>query len=78
MYNNLPLVTFEYPNSRTDYLKRRFVRVQSLEANYLKGYEFDTLNPGATDEGTFKTYLTAKIPAHGIALCQFTAPPQQT
>ena len=71
MYNELPLVTFEYPDSETDYLRTRFVRVVSMDRTHVKGYEFTTENPSNTDEGKFKSYLLAKIVDKGIALMEF-------
>lgn len=71
MYSELPLVTFEYPDSETDYLRRRFLRVVSMDHRHLKGYEFTTDNPSDTDEGKFKTYLLAKIVENGVALVEF-------
>lgn len=71
MYKDLPLVTFEYPDSETDYLKPRFVRVESMDRTHVKGYEFTTANPSTADEGKFKTYLLAKIVKRGVALLEF-------
>ena len=73
MYSDLPLVTFEYPDSQTEYLKRRFERVVSMDHTYLKGREFTTANPAASDEGLPKTYLLAKIVKNGVALLEFSA-----
>lgn len=71
MYSELPLVTFEYPDSETDYLRVRFVRVVSMGRTHVKGYEFTTEIPSVTDEGKFKTYLLAKIATDGVALIEF-------
>jgi len=71
MYSELPLVTFEYPDSETDYLRNRFVRVVSMDRTHVKGYEFTTVNPSDTDEGKFKSYLLAKIVENGVALLEF-------
>ena len=71
MYNELPLVTFEYPDSSSDYLKTRFVRVVSMDRTHVKGYEFTTVKPSDTDEGKFKSYLLAKIVENGVALLEF-------
>lgn len=73
MYPNLPLVRFEYPDSETDYLKPRFVRVESMDRTHVKGYEFTTPNPSDSDAGKFKSYLLAKIVKHGVALLEFSA-----
>lgn len=74
MYKELPLVSVEYPDSQTDYLKTRYVRVVSMDDTHLKGYEFTTLRPSASDSGTFKTYLLAKIVDGGVHLLSFDAP----
>ena len=71
MYKELPLVRFEYPDSETDYLKTRFLRVKSMDQTHLRGYEFITARPSATDEGKLKTYLLAKIVVGGVALVSF-------
>lgn len=71
MYNELPLVTFEYPDSETDYLRTRYLRVTSMDNRHLRGYEFLTDSPSDTDEGKFKTYLLAKIVCNGVALVEF-------
>ena len=71
MYNNLPLVTFEYPDSETDYLKTRYVRVTYMDGSHVKGYEFITPNPSDSDAGKFKTYLLSKIVHNGVHLLKF-------
>jgi hypothetical protein len=71
MYSELPLVTFEYPDSETDYLRTRYVRVVSMDRTHVKGYEFTTGTPSDTDEGKFKSYLLAKIVENGVALVEF-------
>ena len=77
MYNNLPFVTFQYPSAaNNDYLKYRFVRVVSMDDTYVRGHEFETSCPSATDKGTFKSYLKAKISFCGVALLKFEQPPQ--
>ena len=72
MYKNLPLVEFEYPDSETDYLKTRYVRVESMNHRHVKGYEFTTPNPSDTDAGKFKSYLLAKIVRGGVHLVEFS------
>ena len=71
MYSELPLVTFQYPDSETDYLRTRYVRVVSMNRTHVKGYEFTTDMPSRADEGKFKSYLLAKIVEKGIALMEF-------
>jgi len=72
MHKTLPLVTFEYPDSETDYLRNRYVRVVSMDAYHVKGYEFDCQSPSSTDAGKFKTYLLAKIVNKGVHLLSFS------
>ena len=74
MYKDLPFVTFEYPDSETDYLKIRYLRVKSMDQTHIKGYEFTTARPSATDEGKLKTYLLAKIVNNGVHLVSFEPP----
>ena len=71
MYNELPLILVEYPDSETDYLKTRYVRVESMDSTHLRGHEFTTLNPSNADEGKYKTYLLAKIVQGGVHLIKF-------
>ena len=71
MYKELPYVWFEYPDSETDYLRTRYLRVVSMNNSHLKGYEFTTARPSASDEGKFKTYLLAKIVVGGVHLVSF-------
>jgi hypothetical protein len=71
MYKELPLVTFQYPNSETDYLSIRYVRVVSMDRTHVKGYEFTTPKPSNVDEGKFKSYLLAKIVENGVSLIEF-------
>ena len=71
MYSHLPLVEFEYPDSQTDYLKQRFVRVTSMDETHLRGVEFTTQHPSSYDKGQPKTYLLAKIVKGGVHLLSF-------
>ena len=71
MYSKLPFVTFEYPDSSSEYLRTRYVRVVSMDHTHVKGYEFQTDSPSDTDEGKFKSYLLAKIVNDGVALMEF-------
>lgn len=74
MYENLPLVEFEYPDSETNHQKLRFVRVLKKDNAHLTGYELSHAN--ATDKGTYKKYSLSRIVRNGISLREFTAPPQ--
>lgn len=71
MHKNLPLISVEYPDSESSYLKTRYVRVASMDSVHLKGYEYSTRNPSDSDEGKFKTYLLAKISKGGVSLLEF-------
>jgi hypothetical protein len=73
MYNELPLISVEYPESESSYLKTRYVRVESMDSTHLKGHEFVTPNPSNSDEGKYKTYLLAKIVQGGVHLIKFQA-----
>ena len=75
MYEMLPLIEMEYPDSETDYLKTRYVRVESLDSTHLKGHEFITASPSDSDEGKYKSYLLAKIVKGGIHLVSFRYDP---
>ena len=35
----VPVVTFEYPDSNTNHMKVRFVRVIQADSDYIRGYE---------------------------------------
>lgn len=65
----LPLVEFEYPDSDTNHQRIRYVRVLSMDDNYLTGYELT--NQKATDEGKFKKYCLSRVVRLGIHLVQF-------
>jgi hypothetical protein len=73
MYENLPLISVEYPDSESSYLRERYVRVESLDQTHLKGHEFITPNPSNSDEGKYKSYLLSKIVKGGVHLVQFSS-----
>ena len=62
---NLPLVQFEYPDSESNLLKLRFVRVLEVDAAYVKGYEVPHAL-ATTEAGKLKTYKLAKIVRNGV------------
>lgn len=72
MYDTLPLVEFEYPNSETNHQQVRFVRVIAKDKNYLTGYELT--HEHATDSGKYKKYCLSRIVRKGIHLLSFVAP----
>ncbi len=70
--SNLPSVEFEYPDSETNLLKVRYVRVLELNNDYVTGYELP--HPNATVElGKFKKFRMARIARNGIVLRSFKA-----
>jgi hypothetical protein len=64
-----PVVEFEYPDSDTNRMKVRYVRVIQADADYVKGYELE--NPFSTKEGKFKQYCRTRIARNGVALVRF-------
>lgn len=72
-YDNLPLVKFEYPDSNTDVLVERKVRVVEANDGYVNGYEvyrgFATAQPFK-----FKKYSLTRIAKGTVNLTQFSAP----
>lgn len=74
MYDNLPLVEFEYPDSDTNHQKVRYVRVLTLDNTHLTGYEL--AHAHATDTGKYKKYCLSRIVRNGIHMLSFTAPTQ--
>ncbi len=70
MYKELPFVEFEYPDSDTNHQKVRYVRVVSMDNQYVQGYEL--VSPHATDAGKFKKYCLSRIVRNGVHLVQYT------
>jgi hypothetical protein len=64
-----PVVEFEYPDSSTNHMKLRHVRVVEANADYIKGYELE--NAYSTKDGTFKSYSRNRIARNGVALVTF-------
>lgn len=64
-----PVVEFEYPDSGTNFMKVRYVRVLEANADYIKGYELE--NPFSAKEGRFKQYSRNRIVRNGVSLVAF-------
>ena len=67
--NRTPVVEFEYPDSDTNHMKVRYVRVLEANSDYIKGYEIE--NPFSVKEGRFKQYARTRIARNGVALVRF-------
>ena len=65
----LPVVAFEYPDSGTNKMRQRYVRVHEANADYIKGPELDA--PGSQKDGQFKTFCRTRIVQNGVALVSF-------
>lgn len=65
----LPVVQFEYPESETDKMKLRYVRVSEANDDYIKGEEIDS--PGSKREGQFKSFKRTRMVRNGVALLSF-------
>lgn len=64
-----PVVEFEYPESESNRMKVRYVRVLEANSDYIKGYELE--NALSTKEGKFKQYSRNRIARNGVALVIF-------
>ena len=64
-----PVVAFEYPDSGTNKMRQRYVRVVEANDDYIKGNELDT--PGSQIVGQFKTFSRTRIVKNGVALVTF-------
>lgn len=64
-----PVVEFEYPDSTTNHMRNRFVRVVEANSDYVKGYELE--NPFSVKQGTFKQYSRNRIARNGVSLVTF-------
>ena len=69
MYDHLPLVGFQYPDSNTDDLVQRLVRVAEMDVDYVKGYEVYRNNK---QQPKFKKYKLSRIVSGGVHLLQFS------
>ena len=64
-----PVVEFEYPDSTTDEMKVRYLRVVEADARYVKGYELVT--PISKTNGQFKTFSRTRLARYGVHLVSF-------
>lgn len=64
-----PVVEFEYPDSQSNHMRVRFVRVVEASSDYIKGYELE--NSASLKPGTYKQYSRNRIARNGVALVQF-------
>lgn len=64
-----PVVRFDYPDSESNKMRERFVRVAEATPDYVKGEEIDS--PNSILKGPFKAYLRNRIAHNGVALCKF-------
>lgn len=65
----VPVVEFEYPDSDTNRMKIRWVRVIQADSDYIKGYELE--NAFSTKEGKYKQYCRSRIVRNGVSLVTF-------
>lgn len=68
-FDNYPYVQFDYPNSETNRMVQRLVRVTSMDNTYITGYELQ-FNGDAVYK--YKKYLMNRIATNGITLLAFT------
>ena len=67
--NRTPVVEFEYPDSHTNKMKVRYLRVIEASVDYVKGYELDA--PGSKKDGQFKTFSRTRLVRNGVSLISF-------
>lgn len=67
--SRLPVVEFEYPDSGTNKMKVRYVRVAEMNGDYVKGEEIDS--PNSQRKGIFKTFSLTRIVRRGVSLVSF-------
>jgi len=67
---NLPVVTFDYPNSATNRMTQRFVATTLMDSNYIMGYELQNLDiDQAICSGyKFKKYSLDRIANNGVVM----------
>lgn len=65
----IPVVEFEYPDSSSNHMKTRYVRVTEANFDYIKGYELN--GPASLLQGTYKQYSRNRIAKNGVALIIF-------
>jgi hypothetical protein len=66
IYTKLPLVEFDYPNSISNKMKPRYVRVMKMNDKYIEGYECET-----SIRFKFKRYSLNRISRSDIRLIEF-------
>lgn len=72
-YKNLPLVVFFYPDSITNIMKERLVRVTKADSTYIEGFE--VIAAHQDNHGKFKKFSLTRIDARvGATLLSFTPP----
>jgi len=64
-----PVVEFEYPDSTTQKMKFRYLRLTEAGADYIKGYELDS--PGSKKDGQFKTFSRSRLTKNSPTLISF-------
>lgn len=64
-----PVVEFEYPDSETNRMKLRYVRVLEANSDYIQGYELE--NAFSSKEGKYKKFARNRIARNGVALITF-------
>ena len=69
MPDKLPVVEFEYPDSDTQKMKMRYLRVVDASADYIKGFELDS--PGSQKNGQFKTFSRTRLTRNSPTLNSF-------
>lgn len=65
----LPLVEFDYPDSSSNQMKPRFLRVTEANVKYIKGYEIPDVE--SKFEGKFKQFSKNRIARNGVSLIRF-------
>lgn len=63
------VVEFDYPDSETNQMKVRYVRVVQADSDYIKGYELE--NAFSAKDGKYKQYCRNRIARNGVALITF-------
>ena len=64
-----PVVEFEYPDSQTQKMKLRYLRLTFADSDYIKGYELD--NATSQKDGQFKTFSRNRLTRNSPTLVAF-------
>ena len=67
--SRFPVVEFEYPDSETQKMKSRYLRIVEADADHIKGYELDS--PWSQKDGQFKTFSRNRLVKNGVSLISF-------